>query len=213
MGGLARQMPGIAVAFMLGVVSIAGIPPFNGYVSLSLIHSGLEQQHEYVPYVLMLVAQVITMAALSRAAWLAFWRRPSEDYGQEEKLRPGMLAGLTVLGGCCVGFGVTGSLVLRHLMTPAAAGLLNPGRYAAGVLTTFARLPQPHIAFAYTSAAELTSVAATAVVAVALAWVYMRIKEPLVVRALRAAHNGSVNDYAAYAVVGLLAMVAVLGLS
>ena len=32
MGGLARRMPVVAGAFMLGAVSIAGIPPFNGYV-------------------------------------------------------------------------------------------------------------------------------------------------------------------------------------
>jgi len=212
MGGLARRMPGIAAAFALGVVSIAGVPPFNGYVSLSLIHTGLMQRHEYVPYVLMLIAQVLTLAALSRAAWLAFGRRREEEYEQRENLRPGMLTGLIVLGGCCVGFGVTGSLVLRHLMTPAAAGLLDPARYAASVLGHAVRLPLPHIAFAYVSASELASVAATALVAVALAWGYLRIREPWPVRVLRAAHNGSANDYAAYAVVGLLAVVTVLTL-
>lgn len=212
MGGLARRMPGITAAFALGVASIAGIPPFNGYVSLSLIHTGLLQRHEYVPYVLMLIAQVLTLAALSRAFWLAFVRRREEEYEQRENLRPGMLTGLVVLGGCCVGFGVTGSLVLRHLMTPAAAGLLNPARYAASVLGRAARLPLPHIGFAYISASELTSVAATLVVAVALAWGYLRIREPWPVRVLRAAHNGSANDYAAYAVAGLLAVIAVLTL-
>jgi len=210
MGGLWRHMPVITAGFGLGVASIAGIPPFNGYVSLGLIHSGLEQQHEYLPYALMLIAQVITMAALGRAAWLAFFRRRDEDYDWREELRPGMVTGLSVLGACCVAFGVGGSLALRHLMSPAAAGLLTPSRYASGVLSTFARLPRLDIPFAYISAAELGSVAGTVVVAALLAWAYLRIREPLPVRLLRAAHNGSANDYAAYAVIGLLAVVTVL---
>ena len=74
MGGLARRMPVVAVAFVIGGASIAGIPPLNGYVSLSLIHTGLLDGHQYLPYALMLTAQVITIAALGKAAWLAFFR-------------------------------------------------------------------------------------------------------------------------------------------
>jgi len=54
MRGLARRMPVVAVAFVIGAASIAGIPPLNGYVSLSLIHSGLLGSHQVVPYALML---------------------------------------------------------------------------------------------------------------------------------------------------------------
>lgn len=128
MGGLARRMPVVTVAFLLGAVSIAGIPPFNGYVSLSLIHQGLQQVHETVPYILTLAAQVITIAALGRAAWLAFFRPRAGEYQWREQLRPGMLAGLAGLGALCIAFGAAGSIVLRRLMAPAAASLLNPAR-------------------------------------------------------------------------------------
>ncbi len=84
MGGLARHMPVVAAAFVLGAVSIAGLPPFNGYVSLSLIHQGLQDDREVIPYALTLAAQVITIAALGRAAWLAFFRRRAEDYEWRE---------------------------------------------------------------------------------------------------------------------------------
>lgn len=212
MGGLARHMPVVAAAFVLGTLSIAGIPPFNGYVSLSLIHQGLQHDHEVIPYLLTLAAQVITIAALGRAAWLAFFRRRTDEYEWQEKLRPGMLAGFASLGACCVAFGVAGSLVLRTLMAPAASGLLNPGRYAAGVLSGAARLPALRIPFDYFSPAELISVAASVVVAAVLAWGYLRIREPRVIRGLRAIHTGSANDYAAYAIAGTLAAIAVLSL-
>src|SRR5271166_2386015 len=75
--------------FAVGSASIAGVPPFNGYVSLSLIHGALLSRHEYLPYAVVLIAQVITIAALGKAAWLAFFRRRADDYGEQERLRPG----------------------------------------------------------------------------------------------------------------------------
>jgi multicomponent Na+:H+ antiporter subunit D len=50
------------------------------------------------------------------------------------------------------------------------------------------------------------------VVAAVLAWGYLRIREPRVIRGLRAIHTGSANDYAAYAIAGTLAAIAVLSL-
>ena len=89
MGGLARRMPVVAVAFVIGAASIAGIPPFNGYVSLSLIHTGLLDSHQYLPYALMLAAQVITIAALGKAAWLAFFRPPRGGLPAAGAVAPG----------------------------------------------------------------------------------------------------------------------------
>ena len=212
MGGLARRMPVIAAAFVLGAASIAGIPPFSGYVSLSLIYQGLQHDHETVPYVIMLVAHVITLAALGRAAWLAFFRGRERDYQWRERLRPGMIAGFALLGAGGVALGAAGPVVLGRLMAPAAASLLHPARYAAGVLSGTARLPRLSIPFDYWSPAQLVAALASVAVAAAVAWGYLRIREPLVIRGLRALHTGSANDYAAYAVTGTLAMIAVLSL-
>jgi multicomponent Na+:H+ antiporter subunit D len=161
--------------------------------------------------------QVITIAALGRAAWLAFFR-PAQ-HGQApgiqpgEQLRPGMLAGLVSLGACCVAFGAAGLVVLRRLMAPAVASLLDPGRYASGVLAGSGRLPVLHIPFDYVSPAELGAVAGTLAVGAWLAWAYLRTGEPRVISGLRAVHTGSANDYAGYAIAGMLAILAVLGLA
>jgi multicomponent Na+:H+ antiporter subunit D len=210
LGGLARRMPVATAAFVLGALSIAGIPPLNGYVSLSLIHSGLQQDHETILYLLTLAAQVITAAALGRAAWLGFFRPRPGEYEWQERVRPGMLTALVSLGAGCIAFGALGPAVLRRLMAPAAAGLLHPGQYAAAVLAGTGRLPALAVPFDYGSPAELASVGISVVIAAALAWLYLRIKEPLPVRLLRAAHTGSANDYAAYAVAGTLVVIAAL---
>jgi multicomponent Na+:H+ antiporter subunit D len=213
MGGMARSMPVIAGVFILGALSIAGLPPLNGYVSVSLIHQDLLASHQAVPYALMLAAQVITVAALGRAAWLAFFRRPAQDVRPRERLRPGMLAGLAGLSSCCVVFGAAGPVVLRTLMAPAASGLLHASRYASGVLSGQAPLGPLPVSFDYLSPGELISVTATVAVAAVLAWGYLRRREPAVISWLRAIHTGSANDYAGYAMAGTLAVIAVLSLA
>jgi multicomponent Na+:H+ antiporter subunit D len=114
---------------------------------------------------------------------------------------------------CCVVFGVLPQFFLDAVMAPAASSLLHPARYATGVLDGLARLPALHVPFDYVSLEELIVVVACAVAGAALARAYLRAREPGAVRLLRAAHTGSVNDYAAYAVAGTLAVVAVLVLA
>ncbi len=41
LGGLIKKMPQTALLFLIGAISIAGIPPFNGFISEFIIYSGL----------------------------------------------------------------------------------------------------------------------------------------------------------------------------
>lgn len=208
MGGLARSWPGLAVAFGVGVASIAGVPPFNGYVSLGLIHSGLRDSGQYVPYALLLVAQVITIAALGRAAWLAFLKPRGESYEQREHLRPGMQISLGTLAACCLLFGVVPGYVLNNVADPAASALLGSGQYIAAVLNRGGSITQLRTDFAYADPQELAIALLSVVAGALLAWYMLRRKIPRVLELLRAAHNGSVNDYTGYAVGGIIAVVA-----
>lgn len=211
LGGLARRWPAVAAAFTVGAASIAGIPPLGGYVSLSLIHRGLLDSHQYVPYALMLLAQLITIAALGRAAWLAFFRPRGDEYERSEQLRPGMLAGLVGLSGCCVAFGVVPGFVLDRIMAPAASGLLHATAYSRAVLAGSGPLPDMPIVFHYADLLELTAGGLSLLLAAVLTRAYLRLRtEPSPIRLLRAAHTGSVNDYAAYAVAGMIALIAAL---
>ncbi len=204
MGGLARRQPGLTAGFLVGVVSIAGIPPLNGYPSLGLLHEGARSTHPVV-YGLLLLAQTITIAALARAGWLAFLRPRAEPYERFDRLHPGMVVALCLLGGTCLAFGVLPAWTLDHLASPAASGLLHAASYGPGILAGGGRIPPLHVAFDYLDPQELGAVAATVVLGLALARVYLRVPEPAPIRLLRALHTGSVNDYAGYAVIGVVA--------
>lgn len=212
LGGLARRQPALTAAFLVGTASIAGVPPFNGYVSLGLIHQGLLDGHETVPYLIMLLAQLLTTMALGRAVWLGFLRPSPRAESEEtsEPLRPGMIAGLIGLSGCCVGFGVFPQVVLHRLVEPAAGGLLEAGRYSQALLSGSGTIIPAVSGYQYTDLKELVVALATILVAAAGVAGYLRVREPGPIRALRAAHTGSVNDYAAYAAVGLVIVAAAL---
>ncbi|MGE5291172.1 MAG: complex I subunit 5 family protein [Micromonosporaceae bacterium] len=213
MGGLARRMPVVACAFVVAVASIAGVPPMNGYVSVSLIHKPLLDSGRMGLYAALAAAQIITIAALGRAAWLAFFRRREQPYERMERLKPGMVTGFASLSLCCVAFGVVPQFFLGRVMAPAASSLLHPARYVHAVLSGTGSAPKLNVAFNYVEPSQLITVGVTIAAGVALALTYLRIREPAPVRLLRALHNGSANDYTAYAVAGILIVIGVLSIA
>ena len=213
MGGLARRKPALASAFVVGIAAIAGVPPFNGYFSLVLIHEGVRESNAGVLALALLAVEVLTVAALARAAWLAFFRRRDEPYEDEQPLVPGMVAGLVGLGALCVGFGLAAGPLVSEVAAPAAAGLLDGAAYAAAVLGPGGgRLAVPELHPHFWAASELLPTVAAVILGLLLARAVVRAGEPRPISLLRNLHNGSVNDYAAYTLGGLLLVVAFLSL-
>jgi multicomponent Na+:H+ antiporter subunit D len=210
LGGLARARPMTTGAFIVGVWAIAGIPPLNGYASLGMIHESLHSSEPAV-YGVLVVAQIVTVAALARAAYLGFFRRREEGYEKLERSAPGMLVAFLALAAGCVAFGVLPGYVTRDMVAPATSWLVSPGTYATTVLSrTTAPLHPAAVHFDYWSASDLLTAVGTVAAGLLLAWWYVRHEQPRPIGWLRALHNGSVNDYAGYASAGIVVVGAVL---
>jgi multicomponent Na+:H+ antiporter subunit D len=160
--------------------------------------------------VVLTVAQVLTVAALARATYLAFFRRRDDDYDRIEKPSVGMVVSFAVLAGGCVAFGALPGLVLDHLARPAASSLTAGGAYARAVLHYGGRLPLPEATFVYLDPMQLPVIGGTILLGLLLAARVVRHPGPRLMRPLQALHTGGVNDYATYAVLG--AVVCVFGL-
>jgi multicomponent Na+:H+ antiporter subunit D len=212
MGGLGRRSPLLAVAFVIGVVAIAGIPPLNGYAGVGLIHDSLSGSGQWVPYAICLIAQCVTVAALGRAAWLAFFRPGPGTYQRDEPLHPGMVVSFALLSLACVAFGVIPTVMVPHVVAPAAAGLLAAGTYAKDVLAGGGHLPSVSVSFHYFAPKEWVPALGAVVAAVPLAYYVVRRGPVAVLEKVRAVQNGSVNDYASYLVAGVVATVATLAI-
>jgi multicomponent Na+:H+ antiporter subunit D len=201
MGGLARRRPLLTAAFTVGCAAIAGVPPLNGYASLGLIHDGL--RHQPAAYACALLAQIVTVAALSRAAYLGFYRRRPEPYEHLEPTRTGMRISLITLAAGCVAFGVAAVPFVREVAAPGTSALLHSARYSAAVLSTGTTLPALDVRFQYGNLSTLLAALGEITLGLLLLVVVLRRGVPTPVRLLRRVHTGSVNDYAAFAAAGV----------
>ena len=79
-GGLVTRQPLLAFLFFLAAISLAGVPPFSGFVSkLSLLQITLDTRHWLVSGV-SIFASLLTMINMMRLWRESFWgeyRRPS----------------------------------------------------------------------------------------------------------------------------------------
>ncbi|WP_265520849.1 monovalent cation/H+ antiporter subunit D family protein [Oerskovia flava] len=74
--GIARAEPLIAVTFFIAAMSLAGIPPFSGFVAkLALITAALDSG-QVAAVVVMLVVSIITLMSMLKIWSGTFWGRP-----------------------------------------------------------------------------------------------------------------------------------------
>ncbi len=137
-GGLVGRRPLLALLFFLSAISLAGIPPFSGFISkLSLLEITLDTRHWTVAAV-SVIASVLTLINVMRLWREAFWG----TYEHPGRLRPwlldapvrrwlvlGPIAGLLLLS---LGLGLFGERFF-HMTTIAAQQVLDRDGYIAAV--------------------------------------------------------------------------------
>ncbi len=133
LGGAFRGIPEAGLGFVIGALSIAALPPFNGAVSKDLV---VYAAGGGLPGFLLLAASVGTAASFSKLAILFFSppepgpRTPDLSPGELGRLRSALRWGALPLAALCLGTGIAAPALL-----PAAAGLLAPGYTAAFAFT------------------------------------------------------------------------------
>jgi Formate hydrogenlyase subunit 3/Multisubunit Na+/H+ antiporter, MnhD subunit len=129
MGGLIKVLPITALAFLIGSLAIAGIPPFNGFVSEFLIYGasfgGLAAQSMLT--VLLLAGAILSLAFIGGLALLCFTKAFGIIFLGEPRLvaiaglkenRIKMTAPMMALSFLCVAIGIIPVLVLPILKGP-----------------------------------------------------------------------------------------------
>jgi len=99
-GGMVRTTPLLAALFLLPALSLAGIPPFSGFVSkYALVDAGFASK-EYGVVAISLVVSLLTVFSMVRIWAGAFWN-PAEDLAGEPEAvsrpRIGRLGGPTFM--------------------------------------------------------------------------------------------------------------------
>jgi multicomponent Na+:H+ antiporter subunit D len=79
LGGMLKREPLIALTFMIAALSLAGLPPFSGFVAkFSIIQATLEQSHYWVAAVAVIVS-VFTLLSMLKIWVGVFMGKPPAD--------------------------------------------------------------------------------------------------------------------------------------
>ncbi|MEQ1574551.1 MAG: NADH-quinone oxidoreductase subunit L [Vicinamibacterales bacterium] len=76
MGGLARKMPQTALLFIIGTLSLAGIPLFGGFLSKEEILGAVWAHGLVGPFILLMLVAFLTAFYMFRVVFLAFFAGP-----------------------------------------------------------------------------------------------------------------------------------------
>jgi NADH-quinone oxidoreductase subunit L len=91
MGGLAKKMPQTAIVFLIGTLSLAGVPLFAGFASKEAVLGAVWVGGYPGPALALLFAAFLTAFYMFRVVFVAFWgsRRPTSDVRRPSIPEPG----------------------------------------------------------------------------------------------------------------------------
>ncbi|MGQ0548572.1 MAG: NADH-quinone oxidoreductase subunit L [Armatimonadota bacterium] len=140
LGGLAQPMRWTFGGFVIGVLAIAGIPPFAGFFSKDLIleHAfalGMESGN-FIPYVVGVLTAFLTAVYMTRAAILTFFGPPHKPDAHPHESPPAMLLPMAALAVLSVAGGLLGAKIAGEPLMRFLHPLIGPGVIEAS--------PAPH---------------------------------------------------------------------
>ena len=126
MGGLIKRMPQTAVFMLIGCLAIAGLPPFNGFVSewltfqvalqAPVIESGVLRALIPVTAAMLALSAALAAAAFVKVYGVAFLGQPrSRRVAHAHEVDIGMRAAMGILALLCVLFGIFPTTVIGVL--------------------------------------------------------------------------------------------------
>jgi multicomponent Na+:H+ antiporter subunit D len=138
-GGLVRSAPVLALLFAVPALSLAGIPPFSGFLAkFALVDAGIAASSWYVVAISLAVG-LLTLFSMTKIWAGAFWgeaeQAPRREPRESDRLGgpPGMIAGTAVLAAASIAVSVFAGPIY-DIAERSGEDLLSPERYVTAVL-------------------------------------------------------------------------------
>ncbi|MEM6478138.1 MAG: putative monovalent cation/H+ antiporter subunit A [Pseudomonadota bacterium] len=128
LGGLARAMPITALSAALAALSMAGLPPFVGFIAKELAYAGSIEAPSSVLFVTgaSLAANALMFAVAGIVAFKPFWRPAERETPRKPKeAKWPMLIGPFILASLGLLFGLMPELIQGRLIDPTVASLMG----------------------------------------------------------------------------------------
>ncbi|MCK9510136.1 MAG: DUF4040 domain-containing protein [Pigmentiphaga sp.] len=124
LGGLARFLPATATAIVLASLSMAGLPPFVGFIAKEyLFEAQLASSWNAFPVLVAVIVNGVMVATAAVVSLQPFFLKRGKIRHVEHGETPGLLIGPLVLG--LLGVGLMPGFFSDYLIGPAAAAILG----------------------------------------------------------------------------------------
>ncbi len=131
LGGLARSMPITFACGLVGALSISGMPPFNGFVSKSMLDAAAGAYP--VLQVMLFAAGIGTVMSFTKFIYYTFLHEPAEDHSVREA--PASLwVPMVFLAAVCIGTGVSYAGLASLLPTSTVVTVYEAGKILKCIL-------------------------------------------------------------------------------
>ncbi|MGE6629902.1 Na+/H+ antiporter subunit D [Bacillus sp. NPDC077027] len=133
MGGLIQSHPLLGWMFFLSALSLAGIPPFSGFIGKLKIVEGGFSAGQMTFSLLVLLSSLLVLYSVMRIFMFAFWGEKKELPVKKERSIKGMVypGVILVLLSLAIGFGTE---LIAPYISQAAEMLSTPEKYIQAVL-------------------------------------------------------------------------------
>jgi len=131
LGGLARRMPVTSFCCRVGALSIAGVPPFNGFFSKLIIIIALAAAKLYLLAALAALVALVTLLSFVKVQRYALDGEPEGKAAGAREAPALMCVAMGALALICATAGVGAAFLYPRLFAPAADALLAGARALA----------------------------------------------------------------------------------
>ncbi|MGI9435118.1 MAG: proton-conducting transporter membrane subunit, partial [Geminicoccaceae bacterium] len=126
LAGLGRQMPITMGAFVVGALSLIGVPTTVGFVTKWYLIEGAFQAGNWLAVIVILLSGILAIIYTWRVIETAYFQPPPDGRETVREAPAAMLVPLVLLAGACLIFGISATWTMDVVLA-AADTLINTG--------------------------------------------------------------------------------------
>ncbi len=133
LGGLARNMKYTTIFFIIGMLAVAGMPPFNGFASKLLIYESTYAANPIIAIIAVL-SSIMLLAVFVKVLHSVFLGPALPKFKGVKEVPKSMLFAMGILATIIIMFGLFPDMVITYIVEPATDALINYNGYITSAL-------------------------------------------------------------------------------
>jgi multicomponent Na+:H+ antiporter subunit D len=132
LGGVGRYAPITFTTFLIGVLAIEGLPPFNGFMSKFMLYSAFLEAGLAPLTIVIVISTAIALMAWVKVLFSAWMKKPDRTF-EKAKEFPVVIVPI-ILAALCVALGLLAPMIDKNILTPTVSSLKDVDSYIQAAL-------------------------------------------------------------------------------